>query len=426
MSVLERKMTFFDFNSTACFGSLSQSIPWKGDVNAHRASRVLSVNGLFPKVRIPETRTPLSRQLQGSDIFMPRSISLHGICTAHQSGEPARSGNVSACNAYETVSCRHPRKNLPKHFGRRQRSQKLANLCRPCPDTYSRGTKTVCGRRFRRGPQRTRLRLRLDNDQPLSGSFPLGTFPKAQGSNQAAYPDGPPRQYPLFYAHYTGDDPRCYRPRRFDFGAGLFLSHRSSLHRFCSFVRVHSAARILHHSRQEQYPLPPMHLSPDRPSHRTQKRSDHHSHRSQNLPKVSGPTSPCELFRCRDRYQICLPLQQLYAPRSDNPATLQMSLEGRNLLQMDQTISSYQDFLRHVGERCTHADMDCYQCVCPCFHYQKDSQYRAQSRRNYANSQPFASRRCASLAISYNKSPARYKCRMSQPTAIVCVITGQY
>ena len=61
------------------------------------------------------------------------------------------------------------------------------------------------------------------------------------------------------------------------------------------------------------------------------------------------PTAPAayQVLRCRTRQASGISSQQLRLTCADHRSALSLSLAGRTILQMDQTASSYQAFLRN-------------------------------------------------------------------------------
>ena len=79
---------------------------------------------------------------------------------------------------------------------------------------------------------------------------------------------------------------------------------------------------------------------------------------------VSRRATKGQLLRCRNRQAADVPDQQLHASGADHRPTLQTTLAGRVVLQMDQATSADQGFLRHQRQRGEDANLDCGIAVC--------------------------------------------------------------
>ena len=161
-------MSVFDFNVLQDVSHTFSGFMWKGVADVHGTDGVLAVNGLPAQARVQPVCSSLSRQLPGAQVFLPRSVSLHGLRPTHLSGKSAGHGNVSARRAVEALSCRYPWPSLPKHLGRREREQRLAHLGRLRPSAGGQGQTTLCWRELRTGLATERLRPGFHHHRSVS------------------------------------------------------------------------------------------------------------------------------------------------------------------------------------------------------------------------------------------------------------------
>jgi hypothetical protein len=123
-------MTVIDFNSPINFGQITFPTTLKGLANAHRANNFLTTDRLPAKTRIRQMCSSISWQLSDKNFFLLRSIPLYGFCSNNISTEPSGHRNLSASNAFQTLSLRHPWKSFSQHPGQSKRESRLANICR--------------------------------------------------------------------------------------------------------------------------------------------------------------------------------------------------------------------------------------------------------------------------------------------------------
>ena len=173
---------------------VGSSLP--GAVNERRAHRLRAVDGVRVARGVPEVRAEIPPPTPQTALLMLGPVPLHGLRPAHLPREPARHRSVPRRRARAALPHGLPRAGHAQHAGRRQRAARLAHLRRLRPDPDRRGAPPLRGRALGGGPGGDGLRLRLDDDRPLSLALPLGPLPPHQGRHQAAHAAGPARQHP--------------------------------------------------------------------------------------------------------------------------------------------------------------------------------------------------------------------------------------
>ncbi len=98
--------------------------------HVYRQTRFLSSHGLHAHAYLSTLCHTISRRLQSEEVYLPRSIPLHGLCANHLPGKPSRYRNLSARPGTKTLSYGHSRQSIPLNHCRRQRTEKLEDLCR--------------------------------------------------------------------------------------------------------------------------------------------------------------------------------------------------------------------------------------------------------------------------------------------------------
>ena len=84
--MMNKIVNVFDFNFVSSIGHNFPITDRKGVTNAFRTNHFLSTHEVFPKTRIQQMCSPVSRRTTDSDLFLFRSISLHGLRSTDLSG----------------------------------------------------------------------------------------------------------------------------------------------------------------------------------------------------------------------------------------------------------------------------------------------------------------------------------------------------
>lgn len=115
---------FLDLKFRAGSGHTS---PFPGEVVAHefRQNDFLSIDGLIASIRVPQMRSTVQRKLQSQAFHLLGPIPLHGLCSAHLSGEPSRYSDMSSCGSTQALSYGLSRQSLSQYAGQRQSGQRL-------------------------------------------------------------------------------------------------------------------------------------------------------------------------------------------------------------------------------------------------------------------------------------------------------------
>jgi len=111
--------------------------------HVHRQTDIFTSHGLYAHSHISPLRRSLSRRPQCPKLYMPRPISLYGLCSIDIPGEPPRYRSLSSCPTAEVVPHGHSRLSSKVKSRRRQRTAGLANICRPCPFIDCHGANTL-------------------------------------------------------------------------------------------------------------------------------------------------------------------------------------------------------------------------------------------------------------------------------------------
>ncbi len=380
--MLTAQNLLIDLNSIACYFGVPTS---KGASNEHGQNNFFSSHGILATVRIPQMCCALSRRLQSAKFFMHGSIFMHGLRAIDLSREPARHRVMLAIHATETLSHGHPRSGLTQYIGQRQQPARLANLRRFCPSVDPLGQGTIPERTIWRGTQANGLRAGCNDHRPVPVVIPMGTFSKEQRSHQAAYAFRLALQHSVFYRDHRRKDARNEHSRYAHSRSGLFLYHGSRLPGLQPALCLASSPGVLYRQGQIESHLPPRLFTAGRKINRLALRSNNHIDQLLLGHELSRANSFGQILRFRTRQTFDLPDQSFNARCHQNRSTVQMPLEDRTVLPVDQATLAHQSILRHIRKRRQDTSVDRDIHLRAGGHYQKAIETRAEPLHNFTN-----------------------------------------
>ena len=270
----------------------------------------------------------LSGKLQSKKFYLSRSISLYGLCTDDFSRKSARYRILPQSPKEQTLSYGNPRRHFPKYVGKCKQSSRLENLFRFCSNTYSNSSSLICrpGIRFRIG--KYSLCFGFFDHRSLFERFPLGTFPKSQGSHQTSYTIGFTWQHSNIHSYY-----RWEASRRKYFGYPIdrtrkLLYYGSRLSGLLSAVYNASKCFFLRYSGQIQSKFSPNIFAFGGQKLRLKVRSDHKAQRLLHCQGLSGKTQTHKVLRFKERSKLRISYKQFCFTSYNNIGTVSLPLAG--------------------------------------------------------------------------------------------------
>ena len=295
-----------DFNLLLDFGQYTLTDLLKGLANACRTDSLLTTVRLSPQETIRQMRSTVSRQPSDKDIFLFRSISMHGVCPDNLSPEPSRHRIMSSGHASQALPLRHTWEGFTQHVGQRKRVSRLENLCRLRTGSDKQGASTLCQRKFRHATGPGGLRVGFNHHRFMSFIVSMGKISPAQSRRQGPHADGPKRLYTHVYPYYRRKSPRCEFPRRTDLGAGGYLYNGSRLPRLCSSIYVHAKPFNFCYQGQKQFRLPSPLLSESRQDNRSPMRPNDQTQWLLYFAGLPCGSSSDRFLRHRDKPEVRL------------------------------------------------------------------------------------------------------------------------
>src|SRR3989338_79674 len=329
-----------------------------------RASHVFKQNRFVPGdgSSADEGVSPLRRSLprppQGSELFLSRSVSLDGLCSTHISGELARYRSLSSSATNEALSHGNPERRISQRPCLCQRNAGLedSRLSSPVFDCHR--PISVRKGRFWSRTQRNRLRLGFHYHRFVSLRISLGALSEDQGGGQTPHTPRSSRQHPHVHTDQRRQDARRQRLGRDSSGGRFLLRHGSGLSRLRAFVRSRPSLGFLRDQVQKQYGVSQILFSSGRKGDWSSIGSDDCADGFLFFQRLSGQDAKGQVFRRGAGQGSHLLDQHLSSAVSDDRPTLQMSLAGRTLFQMDQAASSDKTFLWNFRECRENSSVD--------------------------------------------------------------------
>ena len=320
-------MFFIDLNAPKGHTS---AIPQKEMTYEFRENDFCPTHGLSTGLRIPSMCPTIPRSLQDEKFFMLGSVSLHGLRTAHVSRKFERYRGLPSLGPTETLPHGYPGQSLPQYSGPCQPGERLANLCRLCPDSYWPRPTSLCQRFLWCGVESNGLCLGLHPHRFVSVAFPLGQVSEAQRSRKITHPPGSARKHSLPCHYYPWEDSRCDHPRSTDLRTGSPLHRGSGISRFRSSLWDPSILGIFCDQSEKQFQVPTVSIlapSTNPVAFNATKSLSSRVLRPKRLPRKIATDS---LLRYQPKQTPGFLNQQLYASRLDHRPTLSVSAGRSN------------------------------------------------------------------------------------------------
>ena len=410
--MLQQKTTGINLKSKVYF-SHSCLIIQKGMANEYWTNSLFATIGFPSQETTRQMYSAIQWQPSDQNVFLFRSVSVYGVCPDNFPPESKGYRNLFTSNAKQTLSLRNSWLHCSCQFGQGQRESRLADICRLCSGVDCQSQKALCQRRLWPSFKADSLRLRFNNHRFMFDIISMGKVSQTQSSNKAAYSHGPERLYSVLYKHHRRQNTRCQYSRSTSAGTRCFLYNGSRLRRFFSPLWFQSTTGFLHNTSQKQYGLFSTRVPHCGQNHRTAKRSNNYIARPKKFTRLSNPSTPSFILRCRDSKKVRVHNQQFHLGSIDNHAALQVPLASGTFLQMDKTKPTYKNIFRHIRERRENSNMDSNLYLCACCDHKKTTQHRTQFERNLANSQHYAFRESSFISSTYRKFNAKPKYRVS-------------
>ena len=394
--------------------------------HVHWKDNIFPSLGLHANAYISSLRCSLSWRSQCSKLYMSGSISLYGLCSTDIPGESPRYRSLSPCTTAEVVPHGYSGHRSKVQSCRCQRTAVLAYLCRPCPFTNHHRPNTLQRRAVRDRFGANCLCTGCHHHRFVPLDVSMGYVPSEQGSNQTAYPFGPPGQHSNIYLHFRWQCARCKYPRYTPNRAGRLLCNGSRLSGLRQTQRHISISRVLCDSLKIQSQMPENLFSSDRPCNRSPVRSDNYADGILFAQGLSKQTETYQVLRCRHQQDSDFPDQQFRSASTHYRTALPVPMAGRTFLQVDQAKPAHQKLLWNFGECCQNSNLDRYFSIRFSRHTQKAAQYPDQSLHNSSNIEHHGIRKNSAGTATYGNSPGRGNLRFPKPVEFIHLTVGRF
>jgi len=394
--------------------------------HVHWQADIFTSHRLHAPAYIPTLCFPLSGEQQCQKFQLPRPISMHGLCSTDISGESPRYRSMSSSTTTETIPYGHSRHRSPIKSCRRQRTERLAHICRPCPFINNHCSNALQQRTIRYRFATNSIRTGCNYYRPVFIHVSLGYFPADQGSNQTAYSAGSAGQYPHIYQHHRWESTRCEHSRRASHRTRRFLHNGSWISGLRQTSHYLASSRVLRNQNKIQFQMPQNLFSSCRSFNWSPVRSNNNAYRILFTQGLSQQAATHQILRLQNRENPGLSDQQLLPASIDHLTTVSLPLAGGTLLQMDQAKPAHQKFLWHFGERCQNSNLDRHISLYTGSHTQEATQYTGKSLHNYANPKRLGFRKNIAITNTYGNNYATGNLGFRKPVEFIHLTVGHY
>ena len=344
----------------------------EGGTYVHRTTDLLADNGLHAAADFPPVRSQIPRRFQYKKVFLPRPILMHGFCSTHLPRKSSRYRSVPSLSKQKTLPYGHSWQCSQIYSCRSQRNPRLAYLCGISSTSYCNSQKTLQHRHLSWRFVGNCLRSGFNNNRPLPICISLGLFSQNEKCYQASHTTGFKRQYSHVYPYFRRQTSRCQCSRYPALGGWSFLHYGSRISGFQTTFCFQQNSYIFCNSSKNQYQIQTIVFSAGGQIHRPDLRSNNCANRPQKQKRVSRETPARQVQGPQHIENSCFSNKQFRVTFVNHCETIQKSLAGRTVFQMDQAASQNQKILRHICERSKNSDMDCRLSLCARGDYEKE------------------------------------------------------
>jgi len=185
--------------------------------HVRRQISVCAIDGASSDPYFSTDRQTLRRRLQGSNLFLPRSVLLYGLCTAHLSREPTRYRSLLSSTTLQVISSGDSFKtSISQYPSQCEQHSRLEDLCRLCSKSDHNSQELICQRTLWRRSPKLSLCARCNHYRPMPISFPMGAISTNQSCREVTYLTRSTRQYSDVYPYQRWQNARSQYPRSAD------------------------------------------------------------------------------------------------------------------------------------------------------------------------------------------------------------------
>ena len=375
----------------------------EGGTHVHRTTGFLASYGLHAVANFSQLRTQISGRFQNKKVLLPRSIPLHGFCSVHLQGKSSRYRSVSSFSKQKTLPYGHSWQCVQVNSCRSQRKTGLAHICRTGSKPYCHSQKALQHRNVFGRITGNCLRTRFNNHRSLPISVSLGILPKNKECHQASYIAGFKREHSNIYPYFRWQAPRCKCSRYHAFGSRSLLYYGSRLSGLQATFFIQPNNNILCNSSKIKYQIQKTLFTSGRQIYWLDLRPNNCLNWHQKQKRLSRQTPENQVQRSKDSENSSLSYKQFHFAAVNHCETIQKSLAGRIVFQMDQTASQNQKVFWNIGERGKNSDLDCSLSLCASGNLEKEATAPRKPLHNFTNFKCNHIRKRLDLSANYRE-----------------------
>jgi hypothetical protein len=364
-------MTIIDLKTHPFLCQLSDKT-LEGDTYVHRTIDFLAGHGLHAVANFSPLCGQIPRRFQNKKVFLPRSIPLYGLRSAHLQRQSSRYRSVSSFSKQKALPYGHSWQCVQINSCRSQRKTRLAYICRIGSNSDCHSQKALQYRNLSGRIRGNCLRTRFNNHRSLPLSVSLGFFSKNEKCHQASYIAGFKREHSNIHPYFRWQAPRCKCTRYHALGGRSLLHYGSRLSGLQTTFFVQQNNDIFCNSSKIEHKIQKTLFTSRGQIHRVNLRPNNCLNGHKKQKTISRKTPAHQVQRSKDAENPCLSYKQFHFAAIDHCETVQKSLAGRIVFQMDQTTPQNQKVFRHIRECSKISDLDCSLSLCTRGNFEKE------------------------------------------------------
>jgi len=346
---------------------------------------ICSTTSVSTKLRVQQMCYSISRELQGSNLFVLGSVSMYVLCPIDISGKPAGYRNLPELSSSKALSYWFSWSSIQVYSGLCQRNSRLPHLSRLWSYPYKYSMSIISGRGHRTGYKTGCICPRFNYYRPLSVNIPLGKIPQDKGSYQITYPSQPVRTYTCLCGNDNRKDPRYNYYGYHTRNSRFHLYNGQGLPRLRKTISDKSYIGFLRNSCQKQYEISPSIFKSCRQDNRNSSRPNYYPHRNRIKKGLSRAISQGKVLRYRKKETAYFSDKSFCYTGKNSSRYLSLPMAGGTVFQMGQTTPANQVFLWHIPQCSQDTDMDSLKHISSRSDSQKEAEYARQPPHNFAN-----------------------------------------
>lgn len=336
------------------------------DGNEQGKKRFFSTDGISASLRVSKVCSKIQWRIQSQKFFLHGPFFDHVVCTIDLQRKSERYDSMPECSGTKTLSYGDSHQTDEKQSCSCECKPGLENLSGICHgfDQKSDSTLRRHSPRFRIQFARNGLCSGFYYYRPLPFSFSVGKVPETQRSCKASYSPGVEKYNATSHLHDSWQSSRRSYFRSFDFGTRSYLRNVQSICGFWTALPILQRNGNLCDKSEKELRLQANQVFAQKQKIRDLRRPNRKFEWGCSEQEISNPSQTYKFSGVGNRQTFCFSYKQFSSSSRNHRFSLQLPLENRDILQMDQAESPNQKFFRNNSECSKNSNLDCCSHIC--------------------------------------------------------------